>query len=398
MGVVAANPRTTIVELGHEGRRLVVHWGDGHTSRFPAIALRATCRCEACGTYETALRPLRLTDIPAGIAIADARLEEDGTVAVTFTGDGHESRFAADWLRATCTAPQERARRRWRPVLWGKAIEADPPTVDYASCKADEAARFVFLEALRDYGFVRVRGVPTDPEATPDIAALAGPLLVTNYGSVYDIKVSATPLVYGDTNVALAPHTDEPYRQSTPSVTCFHFVRAAADGGESTLTDAFRVGAELRAADPEAFRRLAHHRFTFHRRLHRQDKDFRMMAPLFSLDDEGEIAGFRLLDRAVGPLDLPEDEIEPTHAALRALLERLYDPANQAVMPMKSGEALFFNNQRLLHGRATFGNDSGRHMRTCHVDIDEFKSSLRRVAARLGRDSVDMVLPQGALV
>jgi len=397
MGAVTANPRTTISEIESQGRRLVVHWGDGHSSRYPAIALRATCRCAACGTYETAIRPLRLTDIPPDIAIAQARHEADGSVAVTWA-DGHESRYPADWLRATCTAPAERARRRWRPLLWGKEIEGRVPEADWQACRGDEAARLAMLETLRDRGFVLLRGVPAEAEATAEIAALAGPLKVTNYGSIYDFRYNPKALVYGDLNVALNPHTDEPYRQATPSVTVFHFVQAATQGGQSTLTDAFRIGAELRARDPEAFGLLASRRVTFHRRLHEQDKDFRMRAPLFSLDEEGEIAGFRLLDRAVGPLDLPEHEIEPYYAALRLLLEALYDEANQVTIPVASGEALFFNNQRVLHGRKAFDTDGRRFMRTCHVDIDEFNSTLRRLGDRLGRESVDMVLPQGALV
>lgn len=397
MGVVAASPRTTVAGIENQGRRLVVHWGDGHTSRYPAIALRATCRCEACGTYETAIRPLRLTDIPADIAIAAAEHTSDGAVAVTWP-DGHTSRYPADWLRATCTAPAERARRRWRPVLWGKEIEGRVPEADYDACRADDGARLAMLETLRDRGFVLLRGVPAEAGATAEIAALCGPLRVTNYGSVYDFRYNPKALVYGDLNVALNPHSDEPYRQAPPSVTVFHFVQAATEGGQSTLTDAFRVGEVLRARDPEAFHLLATRRVTFHRRLHEQDKDFRMRAPLFSLDEEGQIAGFRLLDRAVGPLDLPTEEIEPYYAALRLLLEQLYDEANQVTIPVASGEALFFNNQRVLHGRKAFDTDGRRFMRTCHVDIDEFNSTLRRLGDRLGREGADMVLPHGALV
>ncbi|MDA0219592.1 MAG: TauD/TfdA family dioxygenase [Proteobacteria bacterium] len=398
MNAVAADPRVTIAAIDNQARRLVVHWGDGHVSRYPAIALRATCRCAHCGTYESAIRPLRLTDIPADIAIGSATLEPDGAVAIAWAGERHASRYEASWLRATCTSPAERSRRRWRPTLWGKEIEGRVPEADYAACKADEGARLAMLEVLRDHGFVLLRGVPQEAEATPEIAALAGPLRVTNYGSVYDLRYNPRALVYGDLNVALDPHTDEPYRQAPPSVTIFHFVTAATSGGESTLTDAFRIGAELRRRDPEAFARLARHRVTFQRRLQEQDKDFRMAAPLFSLDEEGEIAGFRLLDRAVGPLDLPEEEVEPYYAALRLLLEMLYDEANQVTIPVAGGEALFFNNQRVLHGRKAFDTDGRRFMRTCHVDIDEFNSTLPRVCERLGRSGADLVLPHGALV
>jgi alpha-ketoglutarate-dependent taurine dioxygenase len=398
MNVVTGDPRTAIKDVAVEGRRVRIHWGDGHKSRFHAIWLRHNCHCPACGTSETAIKPLKLTDIPADIAARSATLEASGDLVIVWEGDGHETRYAPAWLRAHCYSDAERSRRHWRATLWGPEIASALPQADFGAAKADEHARLDLLEKLRDYGFVLVRGVPAEPEATPEIAELAGPLRITNYGSVYDFRYSPKPLVYGDSEVGLNPHTDEPYRQSPPSVTVFHFVRAAERGGESVLVDAFRIGEELRAADPAAFELLAHERATFHRRLYEQGRDFRMRAPVFSLDETGAIAGFRLLDRGVGPLDLAEDKVEPYFAALRKLLAMLYDEANQLRVPVAAGEALFFNNQRVLHGRTAFDPGSARFMRTCHVELDEFYSTLRILAARLGRDGADLDLPAGALV
>ena len=117
-----------------------------------------------------------------------------------------------------------------------------------------------------------------------------------------------------------------------PSITCFRFVKAAAEGGETTLTDAFRIGAELKARHPEAFALLCR-------------------GPVFSLDDEGDIAGFRMLDHAIGPLDAAEEDIEPFHETSRLLLGMLHDRKKRILLPMASGEVLFFNNHRVMHGR-----------------------------------------------
>ncbi len=317
---------------------------------------------------------------------------------IVWSAGGHRSHYDADWLRAHCYSDAERARRRWRPTLWGPEIGTGLPQADYGEAKENENARLDLLEKLRDYGFVLVRNAPDDAEQTAEIATLAGPLRVTNYGSIYDFRYTPEPLVYGDSEVGLNPHTDEPYRQAPPSVTMFHFVRAADRGGESILVDAFRIGAMLRDSDPDAFGVLAHQRATFHRRLQKQKRDFQMRAPVFSLDEDGDIAGFRLLDRGVGPLDLPEDKVEPYFAALRKLLTLLYDETNHLKVPVGTAEALFFNNQRVLHGRTAFDVGSPRFMRTCHVELDEFYSSLRILAARLDRDGADMTLPAGALV
>ena len=363
MGAGDSDPRFSITGIDNHGDRIAVRWGDGHQSRYHAVWLRHACQCGECGAYTSGIRSLRLTEIPNDVAVAEVRREAGGRIAVVWSHDGHRSRFDPGWLRGRCNSGAERARRRWKARLWGKEIEGRVPEAHFARCRADPVARLTMLEALRDYDFVH------KPEA----------------------------LVYGDLNVKLDPHTDEPYRQAPPSVTCFHFIRAATRGGESTLADGFRAGTLLRDEDPEAFRLLSSLPITFYRRLDEQGRDFRMRAPAFSLDEDGEIAGVRHLDRAIGPADLPEDLIRPFYRALRKLQRLLFDPAHQVVIPVAGGEALFFNNQRVLHGRLEFAADGARYMRTCHVELDEFHSSLRTLAASVGREGSDMNLPHGAL-
>ncbi len=52
-----------------------------------------------------------------------------------------------------------------------------------------------------------------------------------------------------------------------------------------------------------------------------------------------------------------------------------------------------------MHGRTTFdATVAERHMRSCHVELDEFYSSLRVLYRRFGREEAQMVLPGGAAV
>ena len=111
-------------------------------------------------------------------------------------------------------------------------------------------------------------------------------------------------------------------------------VRGVASGGASTLTDGFNVGMRLREKDEEAFRLQSTRPITFYRRLVNPDRDFRMRAPAFSLDENGDIAGIRLLDRAIGPGDLPDGEIRSFYRAMRLLQQMLFDPAYRITLPL----------------------------------------------------------------
>jgi gamma-butyrobetaine dioxygenase len=402
MDQTKASPRSIIRAADLDDGRVTVNWEDGHESRFHPLWLRYNCDCEDCGQTNKGLRPLRLTDIPRDIAVTTALVDGQGQLALTWS-DGHQALFEPDWLRARCYSSAEREYRRFKPILWGPELSDAIPRCDYGKVRADEAEHLRLLEHLRDYGFVHLRGAPIGPDVNDEITGLVGTLRVTNYGSSYEFIAKPTPLVQGDTGTKLEPHTDEPYRYWPPAITFFQVFKASEDGGgASILVDAFRVAEVLRQRNPDAFHMLSHAPQTFHRdissdRTESDARDFRCAARIFSLDFEGNLAGFRLLDRGAGPLDLPEHMIEPYFDALRLLLEILYDEAEQLSLPLVTGDVLIFNNQRVLHGREAFDRgEGGRHLRTSNVDLDEFHSRLRVLARRLGRDSAHMSLPAGA--
>jgi len=86
----------------------------------------------------------------------------------------------------------------------------------------------------------------------------------------------------------------------------------------------------------------------------------------------------RLLDRALAPVDCEVDQVADFYAARRELLAMSYAGDGMIEFTLRAGEMLVFNNQRLLHGRTAFNpGSSKRHIRSCHVDLDEFYSRLR---------------------
>ena len=145
------------------------------------------------------------------------------------------------------------------------------------------------------------------------------------------------------------------------------------------MTDGFKLAEEFRRLDPMAFDLLTrvpipHRRFI-------DGVGLRAEAPVISLDYFGQIKEFRLNERTMGPIDLPADLIQPVYDALAKLFELSYDSQYHVHHLLMDGEALVFDNARVLHARTGFNGN--RHVRLTHVGSDEVYSRWRQLKARL---------------
>ena len=220
---------------------------------------------------------------------------------------------------------------------------------------------------------------------------------MTNYG-IFELESKPDPEIVGDMAGPLELHTDEPYRIEPPAITLFHVIEQSDSGGESRLADGFRLAEILRTRDPQAFEILCTTPARFHRVL-REGRAFESRAPVISRNREGEVTGLRLLDRGMAPVDVSPDEVEPFYDALRSFLNIVYSGEARITVKLLAGEMLVFNNQRLMHGREGFETDRGhRHVRSCHVDLDEFHSRLRVAYHAAGRREAWMTLGPGTTI
>lgn len=65
----------------------------------------------------------------------------------------------------------------------------------------------------------------------------------------------------------------------------------------------------------------------------------------------------------------------------------VYDDKQQLKITTKPGGVLIFNNQRVMHSRTAFDATAAeRHMRSCHIELDEFYNSLGVLYRRFGRE------------
>jgi alpha-ketoglutarate-dependent taurine dioxygenase len=383
-------------------RQLQLDWGDGHRSLFHPLWLRHQCECEHCGTPLNAVRALRLLEISQDLAIGELALDGE-RLRIRWSPGGHESVYRARWLRDHCYSESERRARKHRPMLWDAEIGRDPPVFDFAKVERDSVRRLDMLQAVCDYGFCKIENLPATEAEARRMIDLVGRQRQSHFGTYKLARKDAVNNV-GDISCELPPHCDETYRTSTIGITVFQVIRPASEGGESTLVDGFEAARRLREQFPDDFALLARtpifaQRFDPDHAEGELPHWYHCRLPMLQLDADGELAGVRINERQISPLDVPPDQVESTYRSIRHLLEFVYDPELMIRFALAAGEGLVFNNQRVLHGRSAFeAEQPGRSVLTSSVDLEEFYSSLRVLLARHRPELLPRVYPQGLVV
>ena len=249
-----------------------------------------------------------------------------------------------------------------------------------ASTSANMVGRCLPRWLLRRYAFVLVRNVPAEMDGVGSVVERIGPMRRTNWGGIADVKAIANAYDLTMTTRTLEPHTDNPYREPVPGYIFLHCLINNADGGDSTITDGFRVAEELREKAPEAFEALTRVRpdFTYVD----DDTVLENSGPLIELDPQGRVRQVRLSNRTDSVAALDADFLDQYYRARRTLTDTVNDPAFQLQFKLGPGDLLIMDNYRLYHGRLGYRPGTGdRHMRQCYMDRDSV-GSRRKVLAR----------------
>lgn len=362
-------------------RLMTVDWADGHQSNFHTVWLRDNCSCDECGDHSGGQRFFELNQLPDTL-VNQARLV-DGMVQINWRADGHVTTYDPAWLRAHCYCDSERAKRRPRPITWDASITGKVPEADYPTALDNDAELLKLYDSVSSHGICIVRNVPANTDATEELAGLLSFVRETHYGRVFEVKSTPKPTLIANAPVSLRPHTDEGFREPPPGIMIFHSIQASEDGGGvSVMTDGFKLAEDFKKMHPEHYELLT--RVPVAQRRFIEGVGLRAEAPVISLDYWGDVHAFRLNERTTGPIDLPAELIEPVYDALAAMFELAYDSKYHMHHLLQGGEALVFDNARVLHARTGFNGN--RHVRLTHVGSDEFYSRWRQLRYKLNGD------------
>ncbi|MFF2039785.1 phosphonate degradation HD-domain oxygenase [Kitasatospora sp. NPDC058170] len=332
--------------------------------------LRDNCPCAECRDPRSGQKLFQITDLPDDLAVA-ARTGSAEHLEVLWS-DGHRSRYPRAWLAqdAEGDGRTEADKRLWTAADFAGGL----PTARWTAYLEDPAERAALLRAVRHSGFAVLRGVPVAERQVLEVAGTFGHVRVTNYGELFDVRVEPDPNNLAFTSVAIAPHTDNPYRDPVPTLQLLHCLDNSAAGGDSGLVDGFQAAALLRAEAPADFAVLTRTvvPFVFRDR----GTELRADRPLIEVDPLGRIREVRFNNRSIGTLRGPAGELEAFYTAYRRFAAITLRPELRLDFRLDPGDCLVFDNVRLLHARTAFEQDGSRHLQGCYADLDSLSSTL----------------------
>ncbi|HEY4412983.1 MAG TPA: TauD/TfdA family dioxygenase [Gaiellaceae bacterium] len=322
------------------------------------IWLRDNCPCPEC-RHESGQRLLDTRSIPDDLSVVGV----DGTT-VRFS-DGHAGTYDPGWLEENHGPREPRRRRLWDTTL-------DVRRWSYSDVEAGGSALREWLAAVDELGFAILTDCPTEPGTVTRVAELFGFVRETNYGRLFDVKTVVNPTNLAYTGLGLGAHTDNPYRDPTPTLQLLHCLASSAEGGENTLVDAFRVAEDLPRED---FELLARTPIRF--RYADAETELESETPVISVDARGDVHAVHYNTRSAQAFRMSAAEIGGFYPAYQRFGRMLEDPAYRIQFKLDPGGLFIVDNLRVMHGRTGYSATGGeRHLQGCYADRDGLRSRL----------------------
>lgn len=307
--------------------------------------------CDLDRHPETRERTLDSSELPDDLRATHARVDGDA-LEVQWSHGGRRSRYALAWL-------EEHAPRAREHI--------DPPPSEVAklelSWRGPSLAPLLptLLERLEAHGAVVVRreGEAPPPEAETEawIEALGATglrVIGTHFGRIEDLRTDNTTNQNTDqlgyTNAAVDVHTDQPFLDHPPRYQLLQGIRAATRGGENALVDVRAVARYLDATDAHTAGLLRSTPVHFHRK----QKAFESLVVAPILSDAPGKPLVRYSYFTAGPPPLPFERLPEWFRAYDRFGRLVRNPAHQYRFALRPGDAVLYDNHRMLHARTSF--------------------------------------------
>ncbi len=156
---------------------------------------------------------------------------------------------------------------------------------------------------------------------------------------------SSIPNAYRHSKNAQPLHTDGSYVSDSPYISFFYCINQAAKGGATVFYDSEDLITLLEAEDKNLLKDLCNTTICF-----AKDKDFKKR-PIIDFDDRGATLNWNYYCIDPAESDFAQKLVERFHSFLQTKVVA----ANRTYpIKLQPGEAVFFHDDRLIHGRNSF--------------------------------------------
>ncbi|HAP76358.1 MAG TPA: trimethyllysine dioxygenase [Acidimicrobiaceae bacterium] len=351
---------------------LVVNWSDGVVTRYPWLWLRDHAHDDDTLHPVTQQRQLFTARVPRGLRGLSVDL--DGSdLSITWDVLEPTSRLPVTFLAQFRLPRPPRAAVETPITLWN-ATSITTPTLPYEHVMADDAGVAEWLRLTQQYGFCLAVGTPPTAAATEALVRRIAYVRETIFGGFWEFTADMAKADTAYTSLELRGHTDGTYSHDAPGCQLLHCLQFDGTGGESTMVDGFAIARRMEAEAPELFEVLCTVAVPGQ---YIGDGSHLMSArPVFRHDHTGRLVqvSFNNYDRA--PFLLDEADMVAFYDAIRVFDEIANEPSMQWRHVLRPGEAMLFDNWRVLHGRAAYSGT--RVMCGAYVNREDVESRLRQ--------------------
>lgn len=354
-------------------RGVIAYWADGSQNELPHIWLRDNDPNEL--HPQTHERTFDLTSVELGIQPEGVTLNETN-IDIIWPGSQAISRYSFEWIWAHRPGRLRDDAARTVQQSWKQASVSELPRFDAGKCYASSEYFKSALKSLKTTGIVLIQNLDDDLSAGERFGDLIGFKRETNYGVMFEVKSKPDPNNLAYTSLALPLHTDLANQEFVPGNQFLHCYRNEATGGGSIFADAMAVIEDFKRDHRQHYDLLCELPVPWHFIDH--ESDIRYHRPVIGLDVNGEFKGLTFNAHLADVPDFEPNLMYDFYAAFRELMVSIRTAKYNIEYVLKNGEMVIFDNQRILHGRASFDPSSGsRHLRGYYIEHNEIDNKIR---------------------
>ena len=234
------------------------------------------------------------------------------------------------------------------------------------------------LISFYKYGFVIIKDIPTHDNFVVKFANSIGSVRRTNFGEYFNVRSKPDPNDLAYTSLALAPHTDNPYRKPVPCIQLLHCIESEVTGGFSTLVDGYTVTEDLKKEYFDYYKILSEIKVRF--RFIDKEVVLEDWSELIKLDENKDFKQVRFSPRLDYVPILEKDKLDLYYRARKKLSEMYNSDKYRIEFKLSPKDLIMMDNHRLLHGRTAYETKEGnRFLQGCYIDYDSTEGKLRHL-------------------